>query len=93
MAALLKGTSETSEEGLPVPLGRRLELPGRGTTFVREVDGSWRRDDERHDNVMVDASAIPALLIEHGVEATVQSAFGDEDLPVGLKAVVGLRPA
>lgn len=39
MAALLKGTSETSEEGLPVPLGRRLELPGRGTTFVREVAG------------------------------------------------------
>ncbi|MCU0268105.1 MAG: alpha/beta hydrolase [Acidimicrobiales bacterium] len=26
-------------EGIPVPHGRRLELPGRGTTFVREVDG------------------------------------------------------
>lgn len=25
--------------GPPIPLGRRLELPGRGTTFVREVDG------------------------------------------------------
>ncbi|WP_208027043.1 alpha/beta fold hydrolase [Rhabdothermincola sediminis] len=25
--------------GLPVPLGRRVELPGRGTTFVREVPG------------------------------------------------------
>jgi pimeloyl-ACP methyl ester carboxylesterase len=24
---------------LPVPLGRRVHLPGRGTTFVREVDG------------------------------------------------------
>lgn len=24
---------------LPIPLGRRVELPGRGTTFVREVDG------------------------------------------------------
>jgi hypothetical protein len=61
-------------------------------TFVREDDGSWRRDDERHDNVMVDASAIPALLAHHGVVATVRPAFGDEDLPVGLKAVVGLRP-
>jgi SAM-dependent methyltransferase len=61
-------------------------------TFVREDDGSWRRDDERHDNVMVDASAIPGLLADHGVEATVRPAFGDEDLPVGLKAVVGLRP-
>lgn len=25
--------------GLPVPLGRRVELPGRGTTFVRELEG------------------------------------------------------
>jgi 3-oxoadipate enol-lactonase len=25
--------------GLPIPLGRRVELPGRGTTFVREVAG------------------------------------------------------
>lgn len=24
---------------LPIPLGRRVELPGRGTTFVREVEG------------------------------------------------------
>src|SRR5437667_185346 len=24
------------------------------TTFVRNDDGSWRRDDERHDNVLVD---------------------------------------
>lgn len=36
-------TQLTPEEdalaGLPVPLGRRIELPGRGTTFVREVEG------------------------------------------------------
>lgn len=25
--------------GVPVPYGRRIELPGRGTTFVREVEG------------------------------------------------------
>ncbi len=30
---------ETSEESIPVPMGRRIELPGRGTTFVREVAG------------------------------------------------------
>lgn len=24
---------------LPIPLGRRIELPGRGTTFIREVEG------------------------------------------------------
>lgn len=38
MAATVVGT--TTETGLPgLPLGRRVELPGRGTTFVREVEG------------------------------------------------------
>ena len=33
-------TAEMTETGLPgLPLGRRVELPGRGTTFVREVEG------------------------------------------------------
>jgi SAM-dependent methyltransferase len=61
-------------------------------TFIREDDGSWRRDDERHDNVMVDTSLVPVLLAEHGVEAAVGTAFGDETLPVGLRAIVGHRP-
>lgn len=40
MAPVLKGVVESdSEPGLPVPVGRRVELPGRGTTFVREVLG------------------------------------------------------
>jgi len=38
-------------EGLPLPLGRRVELPGRGTTFVREVEGP---------------PGAPALLLLHG---------------------------
>jgi SAM-dependent methyltransferase len=62
-------------------------------TFVRTDDGSWRRDDERHDNAMVDTAGVPALLAAHGVEATVRSSFGDERLPVGLRAVVGHRPS
>jgi SAM-dependent methyltransferase len=62
-------------------------------TFVREDDGSWRRDDERHDNVMIDTSIVPALLAAHGVEASVQRSFGAEALPVGLRAIVGHRPA
>ena len=39
------GTTTVDEEtgeplpGPPLPLGRRVELPGRGTTFVREVPG------------------------------------------------------
>ena len=60
-------------------------------TFVREVDGSWRRDDERHDNVLIETERVPALLAELGVEATVRLSFGDEELPAGLRAVVGRR--
>ncbi len=59
--------------------------------FVRNDDGSWRRDDERHVNVLVDTGRIPALLGAHGVEATVRASFGGESLPVGLRAVVGRR--
>jgi SAM-dependent methyltransferase len=60
-------------------------------TFVRNDDGSWRRDDERHDNVMVDTGHVLALLRRNGVEAAVREAFGDEELPVGLRAIVGHR--
>jgi SAM-dependent methyltransferase len=62
------------------------------TTFVREDDGTWRRDFERHDNVLVDTSLIPALLAEHGVHAEVRDSFVDEELPSGLKAIVGHKP-
>ncbi len=60
--------------------------------FVRDDEGSWRRDDERHDNVLVDTARVPALLAEHGVSATVEPAFGSEELPTGLRAVIGRRP-
>ena len=63
----------------------------RMATFVREVDGSWRRGDERHDNVLLETERVPALLAEVGVEATVRPSFGDEELPAGLRAVVGRR--
>jgi SAM-dependent methyltransferase len=60
-------------------------------TFIREGDGSWRRGDERHENVLVDTRRVPALLAEVGVEVEVRESFGDEELPVGLVAVVGHR--
>ena len=31
----------------------------RITTFLRNDDGCWRRDDERHENVLVEASRVP----------------------------------
>ncbi|MGH2757515.1 MAG: class I SAM-dependent DNA methyltransferase [Actinomycetota bacterium] len=61
-------------------------------TFVRNDDGSWRRDDERHDNVLIDSSRVPALLAQHGVEAQIGASFGSEQLPVGLHVVTGRRP-
>lgn len=58
-------------------------------TFLRNDDGSWRRGDERHDNVLIDTARVPALLAEHGLEAEVRPSFGTETLPVGLRAIVG----
>lgn len=62
------------------------------TTFLENPDGSWRRDDERHDNVLMDTSRVPGTLHDRGVEASIASAFGSEELPVGLVAVLGHRP-
>ncbi len=62
------------------------------TTFVRAEDGSWHRDDERHDNVLIDTAGLPGLLASEGVEAEVRSAFGSESLPVGLRVLIGRRP-
>ena len=59
------------------------------TTFIRQSDGSWRRDDERHDNVLVDTTRVPPLRARHGVDATLSRSFGDEELPAGLVTVVG----
>jgi SAM-dependent methyltransferase len=63
------------------------------TTFVRTEDGSWRRDDERHDNVLIDTALIPSLLGSQGVDAEVGTAFGSEELPPGLRVIVGRRRA
>lgn len=61
------------------------------TTFVRNDDGTWRRDDEQHHNVLVDVSEVPALLDDHGVDAEVRRSFRDETLPDGLVAIVGRK--
>ncbi len=60
--------------------------------FMKNEDGSWRRDDERHDNVLLDVSAIPTLLAREGVVAQAMRSFGSWELPVGLYALVGRKP-
>jgi SAM-dependent methyltransferase len=62
------------------------------TTFLRNDDGSWRRDEERHENVLVETARIPALLGDSGLEVTVAESFGSEQLPAGLRVVIGRRP-
>ena len=61
------------------------------TTFVADGSGRWRRDQERHENVLVDTSRIPALLREHGVDAVVGPGFGEAELPPGLVAGTGRK--
>lgn len=59
--------------------------------FVRDDEGAWRRDDERHDNVLVDTARVPEVLADHGVDARVRFSFGDESLPPGLRTLIGQR--
>ena len=59
------------------------------TTFVRQPDNTWRRDDECHDNVLIDTSRVPDLLARHGVEVTVSDSFGEGKLDGGLATIVG----
>jgi SAM-dependent methyltransferase len=61
------------------------------TTFVPDGAGAWRRGSERHENVLVDTSLIPALLGSHGVTATVETSFGAAELPLGMRTVTGVR--
>ena len=61
------------------------------TTFVANGDGTWRRDHERHENVLIDTAIVPPLLAEHGVEADVHGSFGSETLPPGLHVVLGRK--
>jgi SAM-dependent methyltransferase len=62
-------------------------------TFVRNDDGSWHRDDETHHNVLIDTERIPGLLAAEGVQAKMAAAFGTEQLPAGLRALIGRRAA
>jgi SAM-dependent methyltransferase len=62
------------------------------TTFVRREDGLWRRDDERHENVLLDTTTLPSLLQAHGLSARVRSSFGTESLPDGLVVLLGQKP-
>jgi SAM-dependent methyltransferase len=60
--------------------------------FTRTGDNTWRRDDERHENVLIDTATLPPLLAEHGLTATLGTSFGHETLPDGLMTIIAHRP-
>lgn len=59
------------------------------TTFVLDGYGCWRRDDEHHDNVLIDTALVPGLLAADGIQAEVAPAFGAEQLPAGMRVLIG----
>ena len=61
-------------------------------TFVRGADGGWRRDDERHANVLVDVAGVAALLAGEGLDVEVARGFAEgQQLEDGLVAITGVR--
>ena len=82
-----EGWAIVTESSVPTPNRFVRQI----AVFVRNDDGSWRRDDERHENVLIDTTQVPAVLAAHGVEARVAVSFGGEQLPAGLRAIVGRR--
>jgi SAM-dependent methyltransferase len=63
----------------------------RHTSFMRIDNHSWRRDEEVHQNVLLDTSRIPAFLFEHEILAQVGNSFGKEELPNGLVTLIGMK--
>lgn len=62
------------------------------TIFEREDDGRYRREVERHDNVLIDVHAVvPPLLAAEGLDVEVRRSFGTETNMDGLLVVVARR--
>jgi len=62
------------------------------TSFVREDDGRYRREHERHDNVLIDVEGVvPPLLEAEGLVVDVGRSFGDEVNMEGLRVVIATR--
>ena len=63
------------------------------TTFIREDDGRYRREHERHDNVLIDVpGVVPPLLEAEGLDVQIGPSFGHEVNMEGLMVVVATRP-
>ncbi|HSS91450.1 MAG TPA: hypothetical protein VLL69_19215 [Streptosporangiaceae bacterium] len=58
---------------------------------MRNDDGSRRRGDGQHGNVLIDTARGAELLAGEGVKVSVTPAFGTQRLPTGLAVLVGRR--
>ena len=80
-----------------IELRSTMEIPAPGrsvrhlTTFVRTEDGTYRRADEVHEFVHVDADAALETLRRNGMDVALGQAFGDTTLPEGLASVIGAK--
>ncbi len=62
------------------------------TIFVADGDGRYRREVERHDNVLIDvAGLVPPVLEAEGLTVEIGNSFGAERLTPGLSTVVAHR--
>ena len=63
------------------------------TVFSEEPDGRYRREHERHDNVLIDVPGVVRPLLEaEGLQVEVGLSFGDEANMEGLMVVIATRP-
>ncbi len=105
IADLLEPAYGTARQGLPPLISRgdgwfltaEFSQPDSSsfvrsiTTFVDDGEGVWRRDDERHHNVLIDMTRVIGALDAVGVEASVSSNCGSIGLPKGQVLLVGRR--
>lgn len=97
-AALRQGAPGAGKIGEDWVVAVEFEIPAPNrfvrhiVTFLRNDDGTWRRSDERHENVLLDTTEIPDLVRPYGLEASLGTSFGTETLPAGLRTVIGHRP-
>jgi SAM-dependent methyltransferase len=58
------------------------------TGFVLDGDGHWQRDDEMHENVLVDVAALADELDPELYETWVRRSYGRERLPEGMRVLL-----
>jgi len=63
----------------------------RALTVFRLVAGTWRRSDEQHRNVTFEPDEALRVLRQNGIDATVRTSFGSEQLGQGLVVLAGVR--